>query len=823
MVDDDPTVRLLADQVLTDHGFRVVEADDGESGLHAFKENLPDLVLLDVVMPRRDGYSVCTAIRAESIGRHTPILIMTGLDDQAAIQRAYQVGATDFITKPVQWGVLGHRVRYLLRAGKALKDVSTSEANVRGLVNALPDGLCRISAGGHLLDYKPARNPLAVLDHAQGHLGEPYAKIFPVEFNAALDRLLAANRDGSGPRMEDVTFPDGKGENLVLELRASPAAEDWIVLVRDVTERVRSEEQLRKLSTAVEQSPVSVMITTVDGRIDYVNAKFCEVTGYTAVEVRGQTPKVLQSGHTKQEEYDELLQRISAGDTWEGEFRNRRKDGSFYWEHASIAPIVDTRGRVTHYLAVKEDITERKSQEKRIRQLAYCDTLTGLPNRVYFREEATRMLALALRAGGRAAVCMMDLDDFRRVNDTLGHKAGDLLLERVAERVQKCLRTSDLSARMAADDGMSVARLGGDEFALLLSSIGNGEHVGTVARRVLESLNKPFEIEGHELFVGASIGIAVYPQDGEDIDTLLKNADTAMYQAKRQNRGDFHLYSQELHHNALQRLSMEGELRRALEKEEFLLYYQPQFDSHTLQPVGVEALIRWQSQDRGLVPPNLFLPIAEEFGLIGPIGHWVIEEALRQTKVWQAEGLGSLVMGVNLSGRQFRQKDFPKQLNVLLDRSGVDSNLINFELTEGILMQAVDETLRILRVIKERGAKISVDDFGTGYSSLSYLRQFPLDTLKVDKSFVDGLITDVNDAAITAAIVRMAHSLNLEVVAEGVEKDEQLKMLAGLGCDLVQGYLLGRPLPAADLVQHLRTTVHSHEQLAANSLSKIGH
>lgn len=210
MVDDDPTVRLLADQVLTDHGFRVVEADDGESGLHAFKENLPDLVLLDVVMPRRDGYSVCTAIRAESIGRHTPILIMTGLDDQAAIQRAYQVGATDFITKPVQWGVLGHRVRYLLRAGKALKDVSTSEANVRGLVNALPDGLCRISAGGHLLDYKPARNPLAVLDHAQGHLGEPYAKIFPVEFNAALDRLLAANRDGSGPRMEDVTFPMGR-------------------------------------------------------------------------------------------------------------------------------------------------------------------------------------------------------------------------------------------------------------------------------------------------------------------------------------------------------------------------------------------------------------------------------------------------------------------------------------------------------------------------------------------------------------------------------------------------------------------------------------
>jgi len=488
------------------------------------------------------------------------------------------------------------------------------------------------------------------------------------------------------------------------------------------------------------------------------------------------------------------------------DFRIVLPDGTERAVHEEAECVFDRQGAAVRMMGATQDISDRKEVEGQIRLLAYYDGLTLLPNRRLFMEKLDLALENARRREGSLAVLFLDLDRFKQINDTLGHGAGDRLLQGVAERLRKCLRSSDAVARGEAttvtDD---VARLGGDEFIVSITNIARGEDAARVARRVQEALEPPFKLDENEVFITASIGISLFPQDGNDLESLLKNADSAMYHAKDAGRSNYQFYSRSMNAAALQRLTLENKLRRALEREEFQLYFQPQIDVRSWSIIGAEALIRWRHPDLGLVPPAEFIGLAEETGLILPIGDWVLRTACAQARTWQEAGHGPLVIAVNISGRQFRGKGLVQTVSQTIGGFGIDPKRVELEITESVLMQSVEETVGTLKALRAMGPRIAVDDFGTGYSSLSYLRRFPIDTLKLDQSFIQDSVKDRGTAAIVAGVIDMAHGLGLEVIAEGVETAEQRTLLFQDGCHIMQGYLFGRPVPAAEFEQLLLT------------------
>lgn len=460
------------------------------------------------------------------------------------------------------------------------------------------------------------------------------------------------------------------------------------------------------------------------------------------------------------------------------------------WFLMRVTPLLNPRGGA---VIIHMNITERKQAEQIIHHLAYHDPLTGLPNRVLFNDHLALELAHAQRNKRMLAVIFLDLDRFKTINDTLGHAMGDQLLQEVAKRLRSCLREGD-----------TVARLGGDEFMLLLPGITHGEDVAKIARRILEVLKPPFNLEGRELHISSSLGISLYPSDGRNAETLIKNADAAMYRTKEQGRGTYQFYTPSMNAKAFERLILENDLRRALERQEFVVYYQPQVSLHTGQIVGVEALVRWQHPDRGIIPPMEFIPLAEETGLIVPLGDWVFRVACAQHRTWQEAGFPPLRIAVNLSAHRFKQKGLIRDVVRILQETGLDPGYLELELTESHLMENVESTISLLHELKALGIHLSIDDFGTGYSSLSYLKRFPIDTLKIDRSFVLDITHNPDDAAIALAIIAMAHSLGLKVTAEGVETKEQLEFLRAHQCDTMQGYYFSRPVPAEVITQLLQ-------------------
>lgn len=665
------------------------------------------------------------------------------------------------------------------------------------------------------------------------------------------------------------------------------------------------------LSQAIEQNPHAVVITDPQGRVIYCNPAFTRMTGYTLTEIEGHTPALWQSGMTPEPLYREMWQRIAAGEAWEGEIRNRRKDGALYWERQHIAPLRDASGQIVRLIAIKEDITHLREveqalllreqalastnngimishaveddhsimyvnpaferitgytaqeavgrigrflmrddlaqpglneirtalREKRpghavlrsyrkdgtmfwnelfispisdasrhdvthfvsvvndvsdrmqyqtaLEHQATHDNLTGLANRNLLNDRIAQAIGHARRVDRQVAVLLLDLDHFKHVNDAYGHTAGDTLLKEISARLRGCVREID-----------TVARLGGDEFVIVLTDLTQAEDAEHIAGKIRDTLAAPIRIEGREMFVGASIGIALYPRDGEHGEILLRNADIAMYRVKEHGRNNVHRFSPELASLALDRVDLEGSLRRALERHEFTLHYQPKVDVISRRIVGAEALLRWEQPQVGLIYPGEFVRLAEETGLILPIGAWVIREAFRQQAAWRDAGLPPIKLSINISPRQFRQEDLIQFVADALRETGADPAAFTFELTESMVMHDVESTLASLRALKQLGIALSLDDFGTGYSSLSYLRRFPIDEVKIDRSFVSELHHNEDDAAIAAAVVAMAHSLGLRVVAEGVELDAQFAALEKLGCHEVQGYLLGRPIDA---------------------------
>jgi diguanylate cyclase (GGDEF)-like protein/PAS domain S-box-containing protein len=556
---------------------------------------------------------------------------------------------------------------------------------------------------------------------------------------------------------------------------------------------ILTEVERRLSATVFDNSSDAIMVSDHKNRIISVNSAFCEITGYAREEVLGKDPKMLSAGRQQREFYLELWNSLGETGKWSGEIWNRRKTGELYPEWLSISTVKNNHGGITHYVGIFSDITERKQAEERVRHLAHYDALTDLPNRTLFHDRLQQALIQALRSHEQVAVMFIDLDRFKVINDTLGHCVGDLLLQAVAQRLTNCVRQGD-----------TVCRQGGDEFVILLPTIIHAEDAALVAQKILDSVIQPYYLENHELHISSSIGISFFPNDGTSAEILMKNADVAMYRAKDLGRNNYQFYLAVMNERSFERLALETSLRRAIEHGELELYYQPLVGTNDGALIGMEALVRWHHHDLGLILPSQFIPLAEETGLIVSIGEWVLRTACTQAQAWCKQGYGQLRMSVNLSARQFRQPDFVGSVRAIIKDSGFDPHYLELEVTESMLMHNIEDNIITLNELKTMGIRIAVDDFGTGYSSLSYLKRLPIDTLKIDRSFVGEVIENRDDAAIVEAIISMAQSLMLKVIAEGVENQEQQIFLEAHRCDEMQGYYFSHPLPANQFVELLK-------------------
>ncbi|CAK0740202.1 diguanylate cyclase [uncultured Gammaproteobacteria bacterium] len=671
------------------------------------------------------------------------------------------------------------------------------ESSGEGIIGQDLDGVCTFS--------NPAAIRLLNLDGAEALVGH---KIRDLIYNRRANGTMVpsencpldyACRAGVSTSCAEEFFQRADNAYFPVEYTSHPMRQSGVVLgsvitFTDITARKTAEDRLRKLSRAVEQSPVAIVITNTEGLIEYVNPKFSEVTGYGQEEVIGNNSRFLKSGHTTQEQYSLLWQTIMAGREWRGELKNTKKDGTTFWEYVSITPIKAVTGETTHYLAVKEDMTVRKQYEERLLRQATFDQLTGLPNRLMALDRLNQALARSRRENQHLALLFIDLDNFKAINDTFGHAAGDCLLRESALRLKECLREED-----------TVARFGGDEFMVILSGLKDVIHAELVSEKILAAFSLPFLVEGHEVFSSTSIGVTIAPLDGDDPHVLMRNADTAMYQAKAEGRATHRFFTSQLNEQAQARIALDARLRRALERDEFYICYQPLIDITSGKVAGAEALLRWQNAELGNVRPDQFIPLAEETGLIVPIGEWVLNTVARQIRIWCDEGVDIPYVAVNVSSRQFKTSALLHTVQRALENNTILASQLELEITESLLIKDMLRAGDMLREFAAMGVRVSVDDFGTGYSSLGYLRRFPLHGLKIDRSFVRDVTTNNDAAALTEAIIAMAHRLKLKVVGEGVETLDQLRFLRSQGCDIAQGFYFSIPLSVSRFPEVVRT------------------
>ena len=576
-------------------------------------------------------------------------------------------------------------------------------------------------------------------------------------------------------------------------------------LMQDITEHANNMEELR-LAATMFKSHTGILITETDGTILRVNPAFEEMTGYTSKELVGKNPRILQSGKQDKAFYRNMWAEVAREGTWQGELCNKRKDGSEYIEWLTLTAVTDDAGEVTHYVGTSQDITERKNTELQIEYLAYHDDLTNLANRRLLYDRLHQNIAACKRHNEYGAVLLLDLDHFKDLNDSLGHSVGDEILCQVALRLKEIVRDED-----------TVARLGGDEFVIVLSSVGGdlstlNLKVQAIAEKIRMSLLQPYRQKNGQCYSTVSIGISLFPENTEhgenigEIEDIIKHADTALYRAKAQGRNAVCFYQPSMQTEVDARLVIGDGLRNAIKNNEFVLHYQPQMNEKG-ELLGAEALIRWQHPEQGMIPPDKFIPVAEDNGLILEIGQWVLQEAARQVSVWHDAGICKqemLQLSINVSPRQFRQKNFAAQVLNVFEQAGLSPDCIELEVTEGMLMDDIDDIVNKMEELRSHGVRISIDDFGTGYSSLAYLKKLPLDQLKIDQSFIRDITSDDNDVMVVEAIISMAAHLNLSVIAEGVEDQQQLDFLVDKGCHAFQGYYFSRPLSAGDFERYIR-------------------
>jgi len=675
---------------ITKAGFEVIQAENGYQALAYFEANNPDLVLLDVVMPKLDGFETCIAIRKLPKGKHTQILMVTGLDDTESIERAFDAGANDFVSKPVNWVKLGHRSKYMLRAGRAVQNFNKNE---RRLVKT---------------------QELAKLGNWEQDLASS-----KFQCSSEASRLLGLGNDGRTIEYKDFF-------NTI-------AAQ----------ERDKIKEKIDHAIKLNRSFSVNYRIIMPDGTQRHVLTR-----------------------------------------------------GEVYFNEAGLPEEM---------LGAVQDVTLLKNAEEEIRLLAFYDGLTGLANRMLFMDRLNQEISAAKRHGRTFALLFLDLDQFKLINDSFGHHIGDLLLKNVSETLQKCTRSSDTTTGPARNDDSNtlIARLGGDEFIVLLSDISEPENAAVVARRILKEMPTTHNLDGRQVSVTSSIGISVYPADGDEVEDLLKHADSAMYHAKQNGRNTYKFYKESLNAEVLERFSLEQDIKNAIEQKEFILFFQPQLNLSTREIIGAEALIRWMHPQKGMIPPDKFISIAEDSGLIVDINKWVVQASCRQNKKWREAGFKPIKIGVNLSGHQFTDQNIIQTIQNALLEADLDSKSLEVEITEFTLMQNTQKTISTLEQMKDLKLRIALDDFGTGYSSLSFLTTFPVDAIKIDRSFIMGSNMSKNNRTIIKAIIAMGHSLGLKIVAEGIETEDQFKLLEEYGADEGQGFYFSPPVSEDQFVKLL--------------------
>ncbi|MFC5300380.1 putative bifunctional diguanylate cyclase/phosphodiesterase [Azospira restricta] len=694
----------------------------------------------------------------------------------------------------------GNETARLLALFGACTQRRTHAADTASLLDGICDAL--VETGGYRIAAiqlaDPTRgDPLRALRVAGDQPPLVWSELDRLDPPALTLPLAAAGREVGRLRVARGDGPVGDGERQALQALAADLAFS-AEAIRAKNAQRQLDEQLRQLSRALESSSNGVMITSstqLDHPIVYVNPAFERITGYNAAEVVGQSGRFLVRDDLAQKGLNEI--RAALRERREGHtvLRNYRKDGQMFWNELSIAPVRDESGEMTtHFVSIINDVSERIAYEQQLEYHATHDVLTGLANRNLLHDRIDQAILQAKHAGKLVGVLLLDLDRFKLINDGFGHAPADNLLKAVADRLRHSVRDTD-----------TVARLGGDEFVVVAGNVDDADNVAGIAAKISRQLAQPLVVEGKEVFVTASVGIALYPRDGEHGESLLRNADVAMYRVKEHGRNNYRFYAPEMNHMALDRLDMEGNLRRALERDEITVFYQPILSLESGRIIGAEALARWNHPRIGMIHPPEFIPLAEETGLIIPLGERVLRLVCAQLAAWRKAGLPPLRAAINISARQFRQDDLPRLVGRVLDEAGLAGDALELELTESMVMHDVDNAIAMLRELKQLGVDLALDDFGTGYSSLSYLKRFPIDALKIDRSFVRDIDSEADDAAIAHAVIAMAHSLGLRVIAEGVENEAQLELLRRYGCDDFQGFLFSRAVPAEEFALLLKS------------------
>ncbi|MCD4780056.1 MAG: EAL domain-containing protein [Candidatus Omnitrophica bacterium] len=800
LIEDNPVDVDLIDAMLTQgmtQSYDFISKNTLDGALALLEKRPFDLIITDLNLP--DGQGLDTFKRIHDHSPSIPIIVLTGIDDKSIAVQSVQYGAQDFIEKGELTGsLLVQSILYSIgrKRAEGQSGIYQKFAHIAGY------GYCTTQEDGSVISMN---NTLARMLDISENQTEPFGSI--LDFYSDDQKLQISNQLipevlEKGQWVGELVITSKKGvfipsvQNVILiqDDRSNSTVIGWLII--DMTASQKAEEYIQKLSLAVEQSPGGILIIDLKGTIEYMNPKFEVISGYSRRELMGRDLRELLPVPDSQQQYNQMWECINAQRSWSGEMCNNKKDGSFYWENSTVTPIKSPNDVISHFLIVKEDISVRKEYEQQLLHQAFYDSLTGLPNRVLALDRIAQTLKRADRSMKPFAIMFIDLDGFKKVNDTLGHPAGDALLIQAARRLIGVVRKTD-----------TVARLGGDEFVVVLPELLDDKYSTYIARRLLDAFAIPFKIEGQDIYVTASIGVSIFPDDGNDPDLLLKNSDVAMYKAKEEERNTFRYFKKEMNVKAMDRMNMEAALRHAIDNEGLFVVYQPIIDIHAHKIVSSEALIRWRHPTRGEISPVEFIPLAEDTGLIVPLGDWIFEEACRQLKEWHETLDRQLKISINISAQQFRKTLYLEEVLGVLDRTKLAPYNVQLEVTESLLIKSNPKVTTTLKAMNRIGLMLAIDDFGTGYSSLNYIQNFSFNTIKIDRSF----ITDVNTnerkdkkSALSVAILSMAHSLGLKVVAEGVETEDQLKFLKMHSCDLVQGYFFSKPLGANEFVEYYK-------------------
>lgn len=825
LLEDNPGDRRLVQAKLAEAApgrFLISTAERLSDALAQLQRERFDVVLSDLTLP--DSTQLNTVNVLASQLPRTPLVVLTGSDDDAVGNQAVLAGAQDYLIKNDASGALITRaLRYAIERKKFELDLRDSNARLDELVNQrttaltdtclqLQDSLASATAmaatandaiitadeRGCFLSWNPAAERIFGYTEPEV-MGEKIELIIPQRYRQqhaeGMAKRQSGNEGGVLGHTIELTGLTKQGLEIPIELSLSTwnsaHGQMYAATIRDITERKRMKNDLLIAAMAFE-SQESILVTDAHEKILRINRACSELTGYAPEEVIGQTPRLFSSGRHGKAFYREMWANINGTGLWRGEVWNRKKSGEIYPEWLSISAVRDDTGKITNYIGSFVDISQRKSAEEAIHHLAFYDALTDLPNRSLLLNRLRKALLASTRNETSGALFFIDLDDFKTLNDTAGHDSGDRLLITMSKRILENVRQQD-----------TVSRFGGDEFVVMMDGLSQNPifaatQARTAGNKILEACNQPFELTGYTYRCSASIGIVLFGNEPSTVEELLKRADLAMYQAKASGRNALRFFDPVMQSHAMERMKMETELRQGLAQSQMLLYYQPQIDANN-HVTGAEALVRWQHPQHGLVPPFKFIPLAEETGLIVPMGQWILRTACAQLAAWSTQNdLSALTLAVNISARQFSQADFVDLVISTVNEFNIAPHKLKLELTESLLISNVDDTVKKMVALKSFGVSFSLDDFGTGYSSLSYLKRLPLDQLKIDQSFVRDIMTDPNDAAIAQTIVTLAECLGLQVIAEGVETQEQRDFLSTSGCNAYQGYLFSKPVPIAD-------------------------